>query len=78
MKTYMIVDATIEHPELGTIIKQNIEYYVDGTLENVEFYSKEGVITGEIRSGYVNQGAEPISPQAIVPNEIDNSIGHDN
>lgn len=50
-KEYEIVDATVQ---IGgqTIVKQNIVYYLDGVEETTEFYSKDGIINHEIRSGY--------------------------
>lgn len=52
-KTYRIVDATIVHPRVGRIVKQNIIYYLDGIEELKEFYSKEGIIDHTIREGYI-------------------------
>lgn len=54
-KTYRIVDATIVHPIVGRIVKQNIIYYLDGIEELKEFYSKEGIIDHTIREGYIQQ-----------------------
>ena len=56
MKTYRIVDATVTHDKAGVIVKQNIEYYVNGFLECVEFYSKGGIVGVEIKEGYKLQG----------------------
>lgn len=51
-KTYRIVDATINHPEAGVIIKQNIIYYIDGIMELTELYSIGDEIKTSIREGY--------------------------
>lgn len=53
MRTYKIVDATINHPKEGVIAKENIEYYVNGILESVELYSVKGEVLTIIQYGYV-------------------------
>lgn len=61
-KTYEIVDATVNHPEAGEIIKQNIVYYDEnGRIETVESYSNRGVVAGSIRPGY-----DPKTPETPV------------
>lgn len=55
-KTYKIVDATINHPSKGEIVKKNIEYYIDGVLQSVEFYSKDSVVGNEIKDGFKLDG----------------------
>jgi len=51
MKTYEIVNVTVEHPKLGTIPKQNIIYRESEKDPGTpEFYDS----TVEIRAGYVD------------------------
>jgi len=47
-KTYKISEYTVKHPELGKMVKQKIEYFVNGISESVEYYDE----TVEIRTGY--------------------------
>lgn len=50
--TYEIVDATVNHPEKGMIVKQNIIFYNDGKEFCTQLWSAEGVIVGKVIEGY--------------------------
>lgn len=54
-KTYKIVDANVTKNKV-LLKKKNIEYYIDGILEAVEFYSADGKKTDhEIRPGFTEE-----------------------
>ncbi len=48
MKTYKIVDNTVNHPKLGELKKKKIQYFVNGELEMEENYTNEY----EVKPGY--------------------------
>lgn len=50
MKTYRIIDYTVDHPELGKLTKKKIQYFIGGFLDLEEYY------TGDIRAGFSKEG----------------------
>ena len=52
MKTYIIVDASINHKDLGFISKKNIVYYEDGKEIGKELYMINDKIVGQINPSY--------------------------
>lgn len=66
-RTYKIVDATVNHSELGTIAKKNIIYYEDGNEVGKELYSMNGQIVSQVNQLYL---AEDIDAPVKNQNEI--------
>lgn len=53
MKTYEIKEVSVNHPELGELIKQNIIYYESVDDKGTPEFYKEGET--EIRTGYIKR-----------------------